>query len=164
MTVTMVSPNPIIAAIAGVYSLVNTTAYLNGTEVADPVYGSAPVGQLIYTADGFVSATITSTDAADRPANLTFPFQAGQSDADWAAVGRHSIGYSGPFSVNPDVPSNLTVGGVLHGPLTVANVPSMVGNVQPRNYTLIEDSEGVLLRIDSRRAGGNTGVLFWRKQ
>ncbi|KAJ4387288.1 hypothetical protein N0V93_007877 [Gnomoniopsis smithogilvyi] len=149
----MVSPDPIFAAIAGVYALVNTTAFVNGTEVADRVYGSAPVGQLIYTADGFVSATITSTDPQDRPANLTFPFQDGQSDADWAAVGRHSIGYSGPFSINPDVPSNTTMGGVLHGPLTVANVPSMVGNVQPRNYTLIQEGEDVLLRIDSRRAG-----------
>lgn len=141
----------------------DTSSFLNGVEVADAVYGSAPEGTIIYTANGFMSATITSTDPEDRPANLTFPYQDGQSDADWAAVGRHSIGYSGPFSVNPAVPSNNVTGGVLHGPLTVANVPSMVENTQARNYTLIEDDEGVVLRIDSRRDGGNTGVLFFRR-
>lgn len=117
----------------------------------------------MYSADGYMSATITSTDTEDRPSNLTFPFVEGQSDADWAKVGRHSIGYAGAISINPEVPSNNITGGIFHGPLTVANVPSMVGNVHRRNYTLIEDDEGVLLRIDSSRAGGNTGILFWRK-
>lgn len=121
------------------------------------------MGQLVYTADGYVSATLHSTDFDHRPANLTFPFEAHQSDTDWARVGRHNIGYGGPVSVNPEVPSSNVTGGLFHGPLTVANVPSMVGAVHRRNYTIIEDDEGILLRIDSRRDGGNTGVLFWRK-
>ena len=56
--------------------------WLNEVPVPDAVYGSAPVGILTYSKSGYMSATITSTDAEDRPANLTFPFRDGQTDAD----------------------------------------------------------------------------------
>ncbi|KAH7390964.1 Lipocalin-like domain-containing protein [Phaeosphaeria sp. MPI-PUGE-AT-0046c] len=152
----------ILAALAGTYSLVNTTSALNGVPIPDEAYGSAPVGLLIYTATGFMSATITATEPEYRP-NLTFPFQPNDTDADWAAVGRHSIGYAGPLRISDAIPANKTNGQVFHGPLTVANVPTWVGANQRRNYTIIQEGGATLLKIGSERGGGYTGTLWWKR-
>ena len=113
-----------------------------------------------------MSATITATEPWLRP-NLTFPFQANDTDADWALVGKHSIGYAGPLRISDDIPANETDGQVFHGPLTVANVPTWVGANQRRNYTVIErEEEGKVakyLKIGSERGGGYTGVLWWKR-
>ncbi|WYZ44961.1 hypothetical protein EsH8_VIII_000277 [Colletotrichum jinshuiense] len=154
-------PSEIFAILAGTYTLLNTSATRDGVPIDDPTYGSAPVGILTYSKTGYMSATITSTDVEDRPANLTFPFEEGQSDADWALVGKHSIGYAGPFRISDEIPATATFGQVFHGPLTVANVPSMVGANHKRNYTIFED--GKLLRITSQRDGSNRGELWWRR-
>lgn len=60
----------------------SSNRWLDEVPVPDAVYGSAPVGILTYSKSGYMSATITSTDPEDRPANLTFPFRDGQTDAD----------------------------------------------------------------------------------
>ncbi|KAI6348605.1 hypothetical protein MCOR25_010764 [Pyricularia grisea] len=151
----------IMQALAGTYMLLNTSTTLNGVPVPDEAYGSNPSGQLIYTASGFMSATITSTDPEDRPQSLTFPPAEGQSDADWANVAKHALCYAGPFSINEAVPLTATSGGVFHGPLTVAHVPSWVGRRQERNFTTYEN--GSLLLITSRRDGGNEGKLWWKR-
>ncbi|KAL0944745.1 uncharacterized protein CTRU02_202632 [Colletotrichum truncatum] len=78
----MVNATEIIAALAGTYALLNTSATNNGVPVPDRVYGDNPVGILTYSKSGYMSATITSTDAEDRPEGLTFPFEDGQSDTD----------------------------------------------------------------------------------
>lgn len=109
-----------------------------------------------------MSATITATEPALRP-NLTFPFQASDLESDWALVGKHSIGYAGPFRVNEALPANKTSGQVFHGPLTVANVPAWVGTEQRRNYTVVREGKDVLLRIGSERGGGYRGVLWWKR-
>ncbi|EKD17583.1 uncharacterized protein L3040_006704 [Drepanopeziza brunnea f. sp. 'multigermtubi'] len=154
-------------SLAGVYSLVNTSSTENDIPIPDAVYGKNPVGLLIYTASGFMSATITATEPELRPDGLTFPYLPNQSDADWALVGRHSIGYAGPLSINTDLPANETHGQLFHGPLTVANVPSMVGIEQRRNYTVFEVVEdGVkvrYVRIGSERGNGFRGELWWRR-
>ncbi|OHF02911.1 hypothetical protein CORC01_01669 [Colletotrichum orchidophilum] len=154
-------PTEILAILAGTYQLLNTSATRDGVTVPDRTYGSNPVGILSYSKSGFMSATITSTNPEDRPANLTFPFEDSQSDADWALVGKHSIGYAGPLRISDAIPANATFGQVLHGPLTVANVPSMAGGSQARNYTLYED--GKILRISTQRDGGNRGELWWKR-
>jgi hypothetical protein len=109
-----------------------------------------------------MSATITATEPAFRPA-LTFPYKPNDTDADWAAVGRHSIGYAGPLRINTALPANETNGQVWHGPLTVANVPTWVGESQPRNYSIVDVGGEKYLRIGSQRGGGFTGVLWWKK-
>jgi hypothetical protein len=169
----------ILKALAGTYSLVNTTRYptflsttpcstsdihsaLNGNPIPDEAYGAAPVGLLIYTATGWMSATITATEPEFRP-NLTFPYQPNDTDADWAAVGRHSIGYAGPLRLSDAIPANETNGQVFHGPLTVANVPTWVGANQRRNYTIVEEGGEKYLKIGSERGGGYTGTLWWKK-
>jgi hypothetical protein len=51
--------------------------------------------------------------------------------------------------------------------LTVANVPTWVGQNQRRNYTIFEvEEEGETvkyLRIGSERGGGYRGLLWWKK-
>ncbi|XP_014558355.1 hypothetical protein COCVIDRAFT_94755 [Bipolaris victoriae FI3] len=156
----------ILKALAGTYALVNTSSTLNDEPIPDATYGAAPVGNLIYTASGFMSATITATEKEFRPL-VSFPFRANESDADWALVGKHSIGYSGPFRINEAIPATATEGQVFHGPLTVANVPTMVGQEHRRNYTIVErEEEGKVvkyLKIGSERGGGFRGVLWWRR-
>lgn len=120
----------------------------------------------MYSASGWMSATITATESWLRP-NLTFPFQANDTDADWALVGKHSIGYAGPLRLSTDIPANKTNGQVFHGPLTVANVPTWVGANQRRNYTVIhvkEEGKKVrYLKIGSERGGGYRGLLWWKR-
>lgn len=153
-------------SLAGSYSLVNTSSTLNNVPIPDATYGENPVGMLLYTATGFMSATITATEKAFRPA-VQFPFQPNETDAEWALVGKHSIGYSGPFRINTDLPASKTEGQVFHGPLTVANVPTMVGQLHKRNYTVVEREEDgksiTYLKIGSERGGGYRGVLWWRR-
>ncbi|OLN87491.1 hypothetical protein CCHL11_06170 [Colletotrichum chlorophyti] len=154
-------PTDILAVLAGTYTLLNTSASFNGVPVEDRAYGSNPIGILTYSKSGYMSATIASTDPEDRPANLTFPYEESQSDADWALVGKHTVGYAGRLQISDAIPATATSGQVIHGPLTVANVPSWVGSRQIRNYTTFED--GKLLLISSQRDGGNRGELWWRR-
>lgn len=165
-TPTRPSDAKILRALAGTYTLLNTSSTANNLPVPDRAYGQNPVGMLIYTANGFMSATITATEPELRP-NLTFPYNLNDTDADWALVGKHGVGYAGPLRVNPDLPANETQGQVFHGPLTVANVPTWQGANQPRNYTVLDrQEEGRMvryLRIGSDRGNGNRGVLWWRK-
>ncbi|KAF2707948.1 hypothetical protein K504DRAFT_492539 [Pleomassaria siparia CBS 279.74] len=159
----MVNPSKILTALAGTYSLLNTSSYHLGVAIPDASYGTAPVGILMYSAAGYMSATITATENEFRPGNLTFPFLLGQSDLDWALIGKHSIGYAGPLSVNTALPATKTNGQVFHGPLVVANVPNMAGATHKRNYTVVERGDGTYLRIGSQREGGYTGELWWKK-
>ncbi|KAI4921479.1 hypothetical protein J4E85_008824 [Alternaria conjuncta] len=158
--------NPILKALSGTYSLVNTSSSRNGEPIPDLPYGKAPVGLLIYTESGFMSATITATEPEFRP-NLTFPYQPNDSDADWALVGKHSIGYAGPYSVNEELPATETEGQIFHGPLTVANVPTWEGQKGKRNYTIVEVEENgeevTYLKIGSERGNGYRGILWWKK-
>ncbi|KAI5369445.1 Putative Lipocalin-like domain-containing protein [Septoria linicola] len=162
--------NAIVHALAGTYALINTTSTLNGVAVPDRAYGKSPVGLLTYTKSGFMSATITATEADFRPSNLTFPYNETDPTEDWALVGQHTLAYAGPWSVSPDLPVTNTSGQLIHGPLWVANVPSWTGSEQRRNFSVHTSSlfdgypKGTkLLRIESIRDNGNAGVLWWRR-
>lgn len=110
-----------------------------------------------------MSATISATEPELRPQHLTFPFTEDQSDADWALVGKHGVGYAGPFSISDAIPATPTHGQIFHGPLVAANVPRWVGSKQVRNYTVINQDDRTFLLIDSQRDGGYTGQLFWER-
>lgn len=135
----------------------------NGVPIPDEAYGKAPVGILSYSKSGYMSATISATEPWLRPQELTFPFTANQSDADWALVGKHSIGYAGPLTISDAIPATPTSGQLFHGPLVAANVPRWVGTKQLRNYTVIHQDGETYLQISSQRDGGYTGQLFWQK-
>ncbi|KAI9155118.1 hypothetical protein HJFPF1_07686 [Paramyrothecium foliicola] len=157
----MVKCNDIFAVLAGTYSLINTTSYLNGEPIPDAAYGEAPTGIITYSKSGYMSATISATEPELRPQHLTFPFTPDQNDTDWALVGKHSIGYAGPYSISDAIPATPENGQIFHGPLVAANVPRWVGSRQVRNYTIVHQGNETYLNIQSRRDGGYTGELWW---
>lgn len=137
------------------------TRYLNGTLVTEPdvMLGRAPVGLLSYSASGYILMNSMATEPAFRPQSLTYPAQDNQTDAEWALVGRHTYSYAGPVTiVREDTP---TTGALIHGPLVVADVPSMVGSNQSRTYALLE--HGAMLQLSVTSANGGVGHLLWKR-
>lgn len=178
----MVLPKAIAGVIAGSWLLLNNTPYvafsshliphliipstdLNGDPLpGDPVLGRAPVGLLIYDAKGYMSANLASTDPEDRPMDLTYPSRPEQPDSEWAIVGRETLAYSGNLSATED--STAEKGQLIHGPLSVANVPSWTGTSQLRNYTVYDGPKGkaTVLHIYTRNeTSGVIGNLYWEK-
>lgn len=115
-----------------------------------------------------MSTTVASADSGLLPPdlNLTYPSQEGQSDADWAKAGKHTLSYAGPWSVQeavPGVPATEESGQILHGPLTVAHIPALIGTRQRRNYTIIDTpDEGRFLWI-SQQNGTHKSHIWWKR-
>ncbi|KAH8586280.1 Lipocalin-like domain-containing protein [Bisporella sp. PMI_857] len=117
---------PPLSTFAGTWTLLNQTTIINGT-LSDMINGTGdkPIGRIIYTATGYMSANIMTSNHTQRPPNLRYPSNAAsESDADWALVGKHTLAYAGPFYVNETGWEEEGKGQLIHGPLTVANVPS----------------------------------------
>ncbi|KAK3682211.1 hypothetical protein B0T22DRAFT_484291 [Podospora appendiculata] len=141
-------PDSIISSLAGTYLILNTTILNNGTPATDNfVWGTSLHGMISYSASGYVSALLTTNDARFLPRNLTFPYQEGQPDSEWALVGKHTLAYAGPFSIDPSRPATIDSGTLVHGPLMVCDVPSYVGISLHRDYTMVRRREGVWLRL-----------------
>jgi len=107
------------------------------------------------------TTSLSSTDPAVRPLSLGWPPQANDSDADWALVGKGSFSYAGRFIVTAD--SRPARGQISHGPMEVASLPSFVGEVEVRNYTV--DGQVLVWHVE---VGGNLGVdlradVYWRR-
>ncbi|KAK0710690.1 hypothetical protein B0H67DRAFT_684455 [Lasiosphaeris hirsuta] len=107
--------------LAGSYVLLNTTAWNNGTELANPL-GENYTGILTYTRTGWMSANLASIDTEFSPQNISWP----PHDA---------------------YPATEEEGQLIHGPLTVSSLPSWRGTLQARNYTVYKRDDGVFLRI-----------------
>ncbi|KAI1857547.1 uncharacterized protein JN550_013180 [Neoarthrinium moseri] len=154
--------HPLLATLAGAWSLVNKTSYFpNGTispPSNDPL-GSKPVGIIAYTSTGWVTMNSMATEPALRPDWLTWPPQDNQTDADWAVLGRHTYSYAGP--VTDVVPRYPTAGSLVHGPLTFSNIPAQVGTAQHRDYELLDDAS--YLQLTVKLDTGNSGVLVWHR-
>ncbi|CAI6230374.1 unnamed protein product [Periconia digitata] len=155
----MVFPKDIADVLVGVWVLLNQTRTdLNGVPKEVIPY----LGLITYHADGYMSANLASTEPQKRPANLTYPAEDGQSDSDWALVGRNTLAYAGNCSVEPW--STTTNGTLIHGPLLVADVPSWQGTNQTRNYQVTQEGEKTVLRLWIHREGSDTiGNLYWAK-
>lgn len=108
-----------------------------------------------------MSATLNSMDTADRPLNLTFPFEATDPVSAWALIGEHTLAYAGPFHISDAVPATNESGQVIHGPLITATIPSFIGGNQVRNYSFFEDF--TLLNIHSAVTGGLQYSLWWTR-
>ncbi|KEZ42214.1 hypothetical protein SAPIO_CDS6063 [Scedosporium apiospermum] len=121
----------LVAFLAGTYALYNRTEIRDGKPVNSVAWGSGSIGIMTYTQSGYMSTTVASADSGLLPPdlNLTYPSQEGQSDADWAKAGKHTLSYAGPWSVQeavPGVPATEESGQILHGPLTVAHIPALI--------------------------------------
>lgn len=105
-----------------------------------------------------MSATMAATETDWRPKGIRWPPKDTDSDADWLLVGKHAMSYAGPFSINASVPATKTQGQLLHGPIQVASVPSMVGETQQRDYFVKEQGGVVYLYVTV--TGVTNGVDF----
>ncbi|GAB1311864.1 hypothetical protein MFIFM68171_02074 [Madurella fahalii] len=154
----------IIAALAGTYSLINSTAcasWQNGTIIPNS-WGLNPVGLLTYTRYGYMAASMAATEERWRPQNISWPPKDSDSDADWALVGRHSMSYTGLFSLNESVPATKYQGQLLHGPMVAASVPAMVGSTSVRNYEVHEREDGIYLMV-WLVSGSVRSEMWWKR-
>ncbi|KAK4225366.1 hypothetical protein QBC38DRAFT_483095 [Podospora fimiseda] len=163
-------PEAIVKALAGVYTLVNTTNSRDGVP-GPPNEPGRWKGFLVYTNTGYVSVSMTSYTLADLPNNgagLIWPPPSDPSlDAGWTVVGKAVLTYAGPFSIDPAYPATKDFGGVIHGPLDLMSAPMLVGTLQRRNYTVVREkgkNGGVYLSlIVSQPDRGLQSVIWWRK-
>lgn len=116
---------------------------------------------MIYGPTGYMSTTVVSSDESLLPPdlNVTYPFQDGQSDGDWAKTGKHTLSYSGPYVIQEE---NGGSGKVVHGPLTVAHVPRMIGTRLERDFAVFENGDGKFLQI-VQESGTSRSELWWEK-
>ncbi|KAK3363977.1 Lipocalin-like domain-containing protein [Lasiosphaeria hispida] len=154
----------IIAALAGTYSLINSTVWRNGTLQEPSSWGAAPVGLLTYTRWGYMSANMAATEKDVRPQNISWPPKETDPVGDWALVGKHAMSYAGLFSLNQSVPATKYKGQLLHGPMIAASVPAMVGAIQRRNYNVYERDDGTYLMVSVPNKDVTVrSEIWWRR-
>ncbi|KAK3314596.1 hypothetical protein B0H66DRAFT_641960 [Apodospora peruviana] len=157
----------IIQAFAGSYALVNTTRYTlnpNGTETFLS-FENKTTGIITYTTRGIIS--VIMTNPTNRPEHLLWPPAANDSDADWALIGRSIMSYTTRFHIGKEMPATspgIRQGQILHGPIDVANVPSLVGTTLAREYTMSrrDGDEYLLLQALNPEATSRNDIL-WRR-
>ncbi|KAK4446379.1 hypothetical protein QBC34DRAFT_440889 [Podospora aff. communis PSN243] len=132
-------PEHIIKSLAGTWSLINSTYYKYEDLSTPSSNNTKQVGLLIYSPNGYVSANFVSTEPEQRPPHLIANQPDNGTDAEWAQIGKYALAYSGPFSINASVPATRRKGHILHGPLFVANLPSLENKILARNYLVFEE-------------------------
>ena len=114
--------------------------------------GTDPIGLLIYTEDGSVSAQLMKSGRKEVSADLWDVAHA----AGLAELAEGYIGYCGRFTVHEDSKQ------VVHTPI-VALIPNLVHHAQLRTYSI----DGQQLTLETQRSGTD-GLpirtrLVWRK-
>lgn len=136
--------------ILGTWLLVSWTAEADGG-VSHPL-GTDPVGTIIYTADGYMSAQLMRRD---RPA-YDSAWPGGGTEAQLAAAASGYLAYSGPFTLDEST-------GVVHHHVEVSLLPNWLGGVQDREGRL--DGTRLVLSADTTSRKGITShsTLTWRR-
>lgn len=116
----------------------------------ETMLGNHAAGQIIYDPQGYMSASITSTDAEHIPPNRT---PNNRTQEDYALIAQHVLAYAGPLSVEWEN-STATVGRLIHGPLTMSTSWGWLGTNQSRNYVLTRNAS---------ETGGRDVLLLWTK-
>lgn len=145
----------------GAFQLLSIIRTRDGSTIADITYGEHPAGVISYTSSGFMSAILTASDTELRPSELTLPSQETQSIDHWAEVGKHSLGYAGPFHISDRGDSGALKGEVVHGPLLTATLPSWVGTKQKRKFEFSPDGRHLTLVGDL--GNGVVDTLQWQR-
>lgn len=102
------------------------------------------------------------TVPAYRPLHPIYNEFENTSDAEWAIIGKHNLAYGGPVSIKLLEEGEEDQGTITHGPLTMANVPSMVNMSLVRNFTFFEG--GDVLRLKTYSVKEDThGLLYWKR-
>jgi len=120
--------------------------------VVDEPLGARPVGIIMYTDDGYMSAQLMRRD---RPAYDGAVTGGGTPDQ-MATAARGYLCCSGPFSVDE-------AAGVVSHHVEVSLLPNWVGGTQVRHGRL--DGGALVLRaeVTSRSGASTTHVLTWRR-
>lgn len=146
----------------GAFKLLSIVRTKDGVTIADITYGEHPAGVISYTPSGFMSAVLTASDPELRPQELTLPAREDQTAEHWAEVGKHTLGYAGPFYFNNSETSEDGMKGeVVHGPLLTATLPSWVGSLQRRKFVFSEDSK--YLTLIGHLGNGVVDNLTWER-
>lgn len=116
----------------GAWKLKQWTAILPDGTAAEP-YGSSPSGQILYTADGYMSANIRGSDESE------------------SASGRKNrvLCYAGPYEIGD---------GFITHKVTVASASSFIGKDQVRYSTF----EGNTLTLQAEASDGKHAIV-WEK-
>lgn len=135
----------------GVWALESFAEQSDADEKSAPL-GEDPLGFLIYTADGFVSAQLMR---ADRKLFKSDPWEAGAS-SDAVDLTKDYIAYCGRYEINKESSE------VIHMP-QVALLPNLVHQEQHRRFTFEGDT--LTLVTTRRRPNGSVVVstLLWRR-
>lgn len=110
-------------------------------------FGDAPLGRIMYGADGTMSAML---GAADRP---KFGGRLGEADdAQWAEVAKPYIAYAGSWERDGDT--------VRHH-VAVALIPDWIGTTLER--TIGTWDGGLTLSVEPRTPGRRIQRLYWAR-
>ena len=144
--------------------MANRSSRVNGTAQTPTSPLDGP-GIITYTPWGQMSANMVDADPMVRPTNISWPPKETDSDSDWVMVGRHAMASAGPFRLAESPPPTPRAGQVLHGPIAVASVPSLVGTTFARNYSLhTRAGDGTYLRIHVLSAAQSSEIEIWWKK
>lgn len=147
-----------------VNTFLSSVSYANGTVLPD-WHSQYPSGTATYTESGYLSVIITAdetTEADVRPKDLFLPANPKDSDERWALVGKHSLAFSGPFTLDVHHAYENNWSGVLNsGPFIAATLPSSVGASGSSNYSFHKEGRTLRLLID---LGGGAIRDAWFKK
>ncbi|GAB1317918.1 Lipocalin-like domain-containing protein [Madurella fahalii] len=147
------------SSVVGTWLLHNYTTIRDGVPSLIPHWGSGINGVISYSQSGWVITSMASNDSSILPLDLAYPPTDNQSDAEWAMIGRSTLSYSGRYTVYP---STHSTGRIEHGPLTGASVPTLIGSLLRRNYTIVKSNDQVFVEL-SFITGQSEQVLWWRR-
>jgi hypothetical protein len=147
-----------------VNTFLSSVSYANGTVLPD-WHSQYPSGTATYTESGYLSVIITANDTTEadvRPKDLFLPANPKDSDERWALVGKHSLAFSGPFTLDVHHAYGNNWSGVLNSePFIAATLPSSVGASGSSNYSFHEEGRTLRLLID---LGGGAIRDAWFKK
>jgi hypothetical protein len=149
----------------------STSYYGDVPQERETPYGKNGTGQILYHSSGYMAVAAQSNDLEHRPQHLTFPpTNDTNSDAEWAVIPKHVMGYAGPFTVDwVDPPryddtgyGRTRTGHITHGPTTFAIMPSWWNVRFERYFTLYQDLGLLKLQTQPDDAPEKI-VLFWKR-
>jgi hypothetical protein len=134
----------------GAWQLASYTAESEG-DVSEPL-GPDPVGIIMYTPDGYMSAQLMRRDRPHYDRAIT----GGGSPEQMTAAASGYLCYSGPFTLDE-------AADVLHHHVEVSLLPNWVGGVQVRKGRLEGGTLTLSAEVTSRKGVSSTHVLVWRR-
>jgi hypothetical protein len=136
--------------ILGTWVLASYTAETAG-EVTTPL-GPEPVGIIMYTPDGYMSAQLMRRD---RPA-YDRAITGGGSTEQMAAAAAGYLCYTGPYVLDEAADT-------LHHHVDVSLLPNWLGGSQVRHGHLDGETLTLSAETTSRKGVSSTHVLVWRR-